>query len=185
MEYQSAILSDIKKKNRKSFRMMAVFSIIIYAVMGSVLMLQDQDTEYMSLIVVVMSGAAIFTIMIWGGIYLSGITYTTLKKESNYFETEKLKRIDADYTAATIFRDNCRVGELYVYGYYKASFLLIPIRQIESLQVEHWATKPTGHMIIMNKHNGARCMIGAFEHKQDALQITNQIVQQNSGITMK
>ena len=184
MKYQSAILSDVKQKNRKSFRSLAVVTIIVCVVMTAVLMWQDP--EYMILVGAAMLAVALFVIAIWAGILLSDITYTVLKNESNHFDTEKLKLIDADYTAATVFKNNCRVGELYVYGYYKAGFVMIPIQQIESVYAEYWVTKPVGHMVIICKKNTKlHSMIGAFDNKEDAQQIVNCIAEQNHNIEVK
>lgn len=184
MKYQSAILSDIKEKNRKSFREMTVVSIIIVAVAAIIIMWQDP--EHMVFAGLIMLGSGIGMIMLWAGIYFSSITYTELKNKSNHFDTEKLKLIDADYTAATVFKNNCRVGELYVYGYYRAGFVMIPIQQIESVHAEYWVTKPVGHMVIICKKNTKlRSMIGAFDNKEDAQQIVNCIAEQNHNIEVK
>lgn len=102
MKYQSAILSDVKEKNRKSFWSVTIVTLIVCVIMTAVLMWQDP--EHMILVGTVMSVVAFFIIMIWAGILLSGITYTVLKNESNHFDTEKLKLIDADYTTVKGFQ---------------------------------------------------------------------------------
>lgn len=184
MKYQSAILSDVKEKNRKSFWSVTIVTLIVCVIMTAVLMWQDP--EHMILVGTVMSVVAFFIIMIWAGILLSGITYTVLKNESNHFDTEKLKLIDADYTTAAVFNNNCRVGKLYVYGYYKAGFVMVPIQRIEYVHTEYQMTKPMGYMVIIRrKDTKIRSMIGAFDHKEDAQQIVNCIAQQNHNIEVK
>lgn len=184
MKYESVVLSDLKKRNRKSFRSFAVATIIICIVMTIVLMWQDPG--HMLLVGMVMPGAALFVIVIWAAILFSGITYTALKNESNHFDVEKLKLIDEDYMKAAVFKNHCRVGELYVYGYYREGFVMIPIRQIESVHAEYSVTKPVGHMVILCKKNTkVRSMIGAFEHKEDAQRIVDQIAERNDHIKVK
>lgn len=181
MKYKSVVLSDLKKRNRKSFRFYAVVTIVIFIVMTIFLMWQDP--EHMLLVGIVMSGAALFAIVIWAAILFSGITYTALKNESNHFDTEKLKLIDADYRKAEVFKNNCRLGELYIYGYYKAGFVMIPIQQIESVHAEYSVAKPVGHMVILCKKNTKlRSMIGAFDDKEDAQRIVNRIAERNDDI---
>ncbi len=181
MKYESVVLSDLKKRNRKSFRSFAVATIIICIVMTIVLMWQDP--EHMLLVGMVMLGVALFVIVIWAAILFSGITYTALKNESNHFDTEKLKLIDEDYTKAAVFKNSCRMGELYIYGYYRAGFVIIPIQQIESVHAEYSVANPVGHMVILCKKNTKlRSMIGAFDDKEDAQRIVNRIAERNDDI---
>lgn len=179
MNYESVILSDIKRKNRKSFWHMVIFTTILCAGMMAILIWQNpQDLVLIGLTIL---GTMIFTIIIWGGICLSPLTYTALENESNHFEANKLRFIDADYTTAMIFKGNCRVGRLYVYGYCKNTFLLVPIRQIDSFKVEYWLSKPSGYMIIMYKQK-VRCAMGPFDNEEYALQIIRRIAQQKENI---
>lgn len=177
MKYKSELLTEIKNKNRKSFRNAMIFSLISGI---AVTIMIWKLPKYLVFIFVFCCELSL--IGIFAFIYLTGITYSSLKFESNRFDAETLQFIDSDYVNSKIFKRYCRVGHLYIYAYYRESFLIIPIFGIESVSLEFFIRKPVGNAIVIKMKDRRRYVIGGYDNEQDVLPIANYILLQNPDI---